>query len=140
MIINETLRLYPPATAIIRNNEKICKLGNLTIPAKVNLHVPILALHHDREIWGEDAQLFKPERFSEGISKATKNNPSAYMPFGFGPRNCVGSNFATNTAKVTLAMILQHFRFTRSPNYVHSPVHLVLLIPKNGVQVMLHAL
>ncbi|KAJ9547107.1 hypothetical protein OSB04_019650 [Centaurea solstitialis] len=140
MIINETLRLYPPGIAIIRKNEKEVKLGSLVIPANVILHVPVLALHHDRKIWGEDAHLFKPERFSEGISKATKNNPSAYMPFGFGHRNCVGSNFATNTAKITLAMILQRYRFTPSPNYVHSPVHLLMLIPKNGVQMMLHDL
>ncbi|KVH06262.1 cytochrome P450 [Cynara cardunculus var. scolymus] len=140
MIINETLRLYPPGIAIIRKNEREVKLGNLVIPANVILHVPVLALHHDRTIWGEDAHLFNPERFSEGISKATKNNPSAYMPFGFGHRNCVGSNFATNTAKITLAMILQRYRFTPSPNYIHSPVHLLMLVPKNGVQVMLHAL
>ncbi|CAI9260031.1 unnamed protein product [Lactuca saligna] len=140
MIINETLRLYPPGLAIIRKNKREVKLGSLTIPSNLILHVPVLALHHDRKIWGEDAHLFKPDRFSEGINKATKNNPSAYMPFGFGPRNCVGSNFATNTAKVALAMILQRFRFTPSPNYVHEPVHLLMLIPKNGVQVMLHAL
>ncbi|PWA56016.1 cytochrome P450 [Artemisia annua] len=140
MIINETLRLYPPGIAVIRKNEREVKFRNLTIPANVNLHIPVLALHHDRKIWGEDAHLFKPERFLEGISKATKNNPSAYMPFGFGPRNCVGSNFAINTAKVTLAMILQRYRFIPSPSYIHSPVHVVLLIPKNGLQVMLHAL
>ncbi|XP_076958186.1 cytochrome P450 CYP749A22-like [Bidens hawaiensis] len=140
MIINETLRLYPPGMAIIRKNQRQVKLGNLTVPANVILHVPVLALHHNREIWGEDAHLFKPERFSQGVSKATKNNPSAYMPFGFGPRNCVGSNFATNTAKVTLAMILQRYRFSPCPNYVHSPAHIMMLIPKNGVQVTLHAL
>ncbi|GJZ30116.1 cytochrome P450 CYP749A22-like protein [Tanacetum coccineum] len=134
MIINETLRLYPPGIAIIRKNEREVKLKNLTVPANVNLHIPVLALHHDRKIWGEDAHLFKPERFLEGVSKATKNNPSAYMPFGFGPRNCVGSNFAINTAKVTLAMILQRYRFIPSPSYIHSPVHIVLLIPKNGLQ------
>lgn len=140
MIINETLRLYPPGIAVIRKNEREVKFRNLTVPANVNLHIPVLALHHDHKIWGEDAHLFKPERFLEGISKATKNNPTAYMPFGFGPRNCVGSNFAINTAKVTLAMILQRYRFIPSPSYVHSPVHVVLLIPKNGLQVMLHAL
>ncbi|KAF5755403.1 putative cytochrome P450 [Helianthus annuus] len=140
MIINETLRLYPPGIAIIRKNKQEVTLGNLTVPGNTILHVPVLALHYDRDIWGEDAHLFKPERFSQGISNAMKNNPLAYMPFGFGPRNCVGSNFAMNTTKVTLAMILQHYRFTSSPNYVHSPVHITKLVPKNGVQVMLLAL
>ncbi|KAM0058460.1 putative 11-oxo-beta-amyrin 30-oxidase [Helianthus debilis subsp. tardiflorus] len=140
IIINETLRLYPPGIAIIRKNEREVKLGNLIVPANIILNVPVLALHHDGDIWGGDAHLFKPERFSQGVSNATKNNPSAYMPFGFGPRNCVGSNFATNTAKVTLAMMLQHYRFSPSPNYVHFHVHITMLVPKNGVQVMLHAL
>ncbi|KAL8196354.1 hypothetical protein R6Q57_024649 [Mikania cordata] len=140
MIIHETLRLYPPGTAIIRKSQQEVKLGNLTVPANIILHVPVLAIHHDRKIWGEDAHLFKPDRFSQGISEATKNNPWTYMPFGFGPRNCVGSNFATNTAKITLAMILQQYHFTPSPNYVHSPVHLMMLVPNNGVQVTLHAL
>ncbi|MFS7959788.1 putative 11-oxo-beta-amyrin 30-oxidase [Helianthus anomalus] len=63
MIINETLRLYPPAIAIPRNVPKETKVGNLVLPANLDLRIPTLALHHDPGIWGEDAHLFKPERF-----------------------------------------------------------------------------
>ncbi|GJX83686.1 cytochrome P450 CYP749A22-like protein [Tanacetum coccineum] len=130
MIINETLRLYPPGIAITRKVLRETKVGKVVLPANIKLQIPTLALQHDPEIWGEDAHLFKPDRFSEGIAKATNNNPGAFLPFGYGPRNCVGSSFAINEAKITLSMILQHYRFTPSPSYVHAPVQIVTLRPK----------
>lgn len=140
MIINESLRLYPPVLAIIRKAEREVRLGKLTLPAEVLLFIPNIALHHDPQIWGEDVHLFKPERFSEGVAKATKNNMPAFLPFGMGPRNCVGFNFATTEAKITLSMILQRYAFTLSPAYVHSPFQLLTLRPQHGVQVLLHSL
>ena len=82
--------------------------------------------------------LFKPEGFSEGIAKAINNNIAAFFPFGIGPRNCVGLNFATTEAKIALSMIIQRYAFTLSPAYVHSPFQLVTIRPQHGVQVMLH--
>ncbi|KAK2983894.1 hypothetical protein RJ640_008053 [Escallonia rubra] len=87
-----------------------------------------------KTIWGEDAQLFKPERFSEGVAKATNNNPAVFLPFGLGPRSCVGLNFATNEAKIALTMILQRYAFTLSPAYIHSPIVILTIRPKHGVQ------
>ncbi|KAJ0094970.1 hypothetical protein Patl1_16642 [Pistacia atlantica] len=89
MIINESLRLYSP-TALSRKTNKEVKLGKLLVPANIEILIPILAVHHDPKIWGEDAHLFKPERFAEGVAKATNNNMSAYLPFGLGPRTCMG--------------------------------------------------
>ncbi|KAM3707067.1 hypothetical protein ACJW31_03G197000 [Castanea mollissima] len=139
MIINESLRLYPPVTGIARKVEREVRLGKLTLPANLLLYVPTLAPHHDPKIWGEDVHLFKPERFSEGIAKATNNNIAAFLPFGIGPRNCVGLNFATTEAKIALSMILQRYAFTLSPAYVHSPFQLLSIRPQHGVQVMLHS-
>ncbi|KAD2804337.1 hypothetical protein R6Q59_030139 [Mikania micrantha] len=140
MIINETLRLYPPAISITRKVFKETRVGNLVLPPNLNIQIPSLALHQDPRIWGEDAHLFKPERFSEGVANAVNNNPGAFLPFGYGPRNCVGSNFAINEAKITLSMILKRYRFTISPNYVHEPVQHLTLRPKSGVQIMFQAL
>jgi len=140
MIINESLRLYPPIIAITRKVERDVRLGKLTLPANLLLYIPTLAPHHDPKIWGEDVHLFKPERFSEGIAKATNNNIAAFFPFGIGPRNCVGLNFATTEAKIALSMILQRYAFTLSPAYVHSPFQLLTIRPQHGVQVMLHSL
>ncbi|KAK6242606.1 hypothetical protein SCA6_007995 [Theobroma cacao] len=136
MIINEALRLYPPAIGFIRKCEREVRLGKLILPANLNLFITNLAVHHDHQIWGDDSHVFNPERFSEGVAKATNNNVAAYFPFGIGPRTCVGFNFATVGTKVALAMILQHHTFTLSPAYVHSPVFHFTLVPQHGIQVL----
>ncbi|KAL6187844.1 hypothetical protein ACLB2K_039239 [Fragaria x ananassa] len=135
MILNETLRLYPPVVSIIRRVKKDVRLGKIIVPANVELQVPNLAFHHDPLLWGDDVHLFKPERFSEGVAKATNNNMVAYLPFGMGPRNCIGFNFATTEAKIALSMILQRYSFTLSPGYVHSPFRYITVRPQHGVQV-----
>ncbi|KAF2298924.1 hypothetical protein GH714_029140 [Hevea brasiliensis] len=133
MIINESLRLYPPVS-LTREVQKEVRLGKLTIPAKTETHIPTLALHTDHQIWGEDALHFKPERFEEGIAKATNNNISSFLPFGLGARTCVGLSFAIKEKKIALSMILQHFRFILSPTYVHSPVQILTMCPQHGVR------
>ena len=138
LIINESLRLYPPVISLSRAVEREVGFGKkLNLPANMSLFISNLAVHHDPQIWGEDVHLFKPERFSEGVAKATKNNISAFLPFGLGPRNCVGFNFAITEAKITLAMILQRYALTLSPAYVHSPVQVLTNRPQYGVQVIL---
>ncbi|KAL6294885.1 hypothetical protein ACE6H2_003027 [Prunus campanulata] len=140
MIINEALRLYPPAVSVVRNVEREVRLGKLIVPSNLDVVVSIVAVHHDPQIWGQDVQLFKPERFSEGVAKATNNNIGAFLPFSMGPRTCVGLNFAITEAKIALSMILQRYAFTLSPSYVHLPLHYLTVRPQHGVQVMLHSL
>ncbi|CAN6713649.1 unnamed protein product [Malus baccata var. baccata] len=140
MILNESLRLYPPVAGFSRKVEREVRLGNVIVPANVGLVISNISFHHDRRIWGQDAQLFKPERFAEGVAKATNNNIGAFVPFGIGPRSCVGLNFAINEAKIAVSMILQRYSFTLSPGYVHLPIQYVTVRPQHGVQVMLHPL
>ena len=140
MIINECLRLYPPAMPVARRVEKEVRLGNLVVPTATMLTIPTVAVHHDTTFWGEDAHEFKPERFSEGVGKATENNSAAYIPFGLGPRNCVGMNFAMNEAKIAMSMILQRYSFRLSPAYAHMPAQLLTISPQNGVQVILNSI
>ncbi|KAH9292879.1 hypothetical protein KI387_041933, partial [Taxus chinensis] len=137
MILNETLRLYPPAVFPQRQTYKPMKLGRLSIPAGIQLMLPILAIHHDPTLWGHDAEDFNPGRFCEGISRASRH-PMAFMPFGLGPTMCVGQNFFLLEAKVVLAMILQRFSFVTSPSYTHAPMLLLTLRPQHGAQVILH--
>ncbi|KAH6837683.1 hypothetical protein C2S53_018946 [Perilla frutescens var. hirtella] len=137
MIINECLRLYPPVLTLTRKVAKNTKIGQLCLPPKMNIYMSVLALHHNPQIWGHDVHLFKPERFAGGVAKATNNNTAAFLPFGLGIRTCVGLNFTTNEAKIALSMILQNFKFTLSPNYVHYPTDAFILTPKNGIQVIL---
>ncbi|KDP35170.1 hypothetical protein JCGZ_10704 [Jatropha curcas] len=140
MIYNEALRLYPPILTIAKEALREVKIGNLVVPANTVVEVPVVAVHHDPEIWGEDVYLFKPERFAEGLAKATNNNVNGYLPFSLGPRHCVGDKFALTEAKITLSMILQHFRFNLSPNYVHSPIPLLTIYPEHGMKIMFHPL
>ena len=140
MIINESLRLYPPVLSFERRAEREVRLGKLIVPANVELQIPNLAFHHDAQYWGQDVDLFKPERFSEGVAKATKDNIVAFLPFGMGPRTCVGFNFATIEVKIALSMILQRYSITLSPTYVHSPFHFLTVRPQHGVKVILHRL
>lgn len=103
------------------------------IPKGLSIWIPVLAIHHDEEIWGKDANEFHPERFAGRSFSLTRH----FLPFAAGPRNCVGQAYAMMEAKIVLAMFLSAFSFTISNNYRHAPVNVLTLRPKHGVLVHL---
>ncbi|KAK4263957.1 hypothetical protein QN277_029304 [Acacia crassicarpa] len=131
MIINETLRLYPPVVFIMRQTSKKVMVGSLKVPAKTQLFLALTAIHHDKEIWGEDCNEFNPDRFSE-----PRKHIAAFFPFGLGPRTCVGQNLAMIEAKISLAMIIRNYSFSVSPTYCHSPIFFMTLQPQHGAQIL----
>ncbi|XP_070617452.1 cytochrome P450 3A9-like [Erythrolamprus reginae] len=108
MVLNESQRMYPLGGRI----ERVCKMdveiNGLTIPKGTVIMIPPLVLHNIPEYWPEPEE-FRPERFS----KENKENidPYTYLPFGAGPRNCIGMRFALVTIKVAIAVIMQRFSF-----------------------------
>ncbi|GJN16171.1 hypothetical protein PR202_gb03131 [Eleusine coracana subsp. coracana] len=132
MVINETLRLYPPATLLPRMAFEDITLGSgeLRVPRGASVWIPVLAIHHDEAVWGPDAHEFRPDRFASGRGRF-------FLPFASGPRNCVGQAYAMVEAKVVLAMVLASFRFGISDEYRHAPVNVLTLRPRHGVPVRL---
>ncbi|XP_074557259.1 cytochrome P450 CYP72A616-like [Curcuma longa] len=138
MILYEVLRLYPPAIGAGRQVFKSTKIGDVVYPPGVLLLLSFLQVHHDPDFWGKDADEFKPERFAEGMYKASEKN--AFFPFGGGHRVCIGQNFALLEAKLALCLILQRFSFDLSPSYTHAPNLVLTLKPQHGAPIRLRRL
>lgn len=117
-IISETLRKYPPAVRTDRVAEEDYEIKdphsniNITVPKGMIVAVPVYAIHHDPEHY-PNPQKYDPDRFSQ--EQKSSRHPYAYLPFGAGPRNCVGMRFALMEIKLCLAAVLSEFRFKTCP-------------------------
>ncbi|XP_060066275.1 cytochrome P450 3A2-like [Ylistrum balloti] len=107
MCINETLRLYPTAVRFDRVCVKTSQIKNITIPAGMAVSVPVYAIHHDPDIW-ENPDVFNPERFSS--TEKASHDPLDFIPFGYGPRQCVAMRLAFMEAKMATVHIVRNFR------------------------------
>lgn len=132
MVLQETLRLYPPASSVNREVFKDIVFKGLLVPKGMNINIPMPILHQDSKLWGDDAHEFNPERFANGVQGACKI-PQVYMPFGMGSRVCVGQHLAMVELKVVVSLILLKFRFSISPSYRHLPSFHMLIEPGHGV-------
>ncbi|KAL0414430.1 UNVERIFIED_CONTAM: 11-oxo-beta-amyrin 30-oxidase [Sesamum radiatum] len=139
MIVNETLRLFPPAIELTRVVEEETTVGDLVLPKGSMVMMPVLLLHRDPKIWGDDAMEFRPDRFAEGVLKAA-NGHSAFLPFGWGVRTCIGANLASLEAKSFITLFLRNFSFDLSPTYAHAPMVTLLLQPQHDVPIIMRKL
>merc|ERR1719483_859757 len=104
MCINESMRIYPPGFMVDRVVEDDIEIEGVKIPGGITVTIPICGIHRDPELW-ENPEQYDPERFTPE-NKATRH-PYAFMPFGQGPRNCIGMRLAMLEMKVALASVLQ---------------------------------
>ncbi|KFD60367.1 hypothetical protein M514_06421 [Trichuris suis] len=108
-VIRETLRLYPLGSWVVsRKCMQTCTTGGITIEKGVYILVDVWSIHYNKDIWGPDADEFVPERFSEDQLRSL--HPLAWIPFGAGPRRCVGERFALLELKLTLTRMLRKYR------------------------------
>ena len=134
-VINESMRLYPPAWITDRVALEDDQVGDLEIP-KGTVVVPfIYGIHHEERIW-EEPEAFRPERFSPEQKKVQP--PFTFLPFGGGPRLCIGNSFAMMEMQLLLASWLRRFSFHLTPNQVIRAKPLITLRPEPGVLMYLH--
>ncbi|XP_029671912.1 probable cytochrome P450 6a14 isoform X1 [Formica exsecta] len=109
-VINEAMRKYPPLPILSRicTEEINLPTTNIYVPKGMLITIPLLGLHHDPSIY-PDPDKFDPERFNE--DEVAARHPYAYLPFGEGPRGCIGSRFAYMQTKVGLVSLLSKFKF-----------------------------
>ena len=109
-VISETLRLYPPAIWIERKVSKkyTFSKNGITVPKGGSIWLPIYNLHHDEKYW-KNAESFDPNRFLP--ENRNEIIPYTYLPFGAGPRNCIGMRFALLEAKLGIAHLVANFSF-----------------------------
>lgn len=127
-IIDETLRLYPPAAMLSRTAQRADELCGREVRKGDTVILPIYALHRNHALW-DDPDVFDPDRFADPV----QIKRYAYLPFGHGPRICIGMSFALQEAVIILSTLLSRFRFTQMPGREPKPVMILTLRPQGGV-------
>ncbi|KAA8539924.1 hypothetical protein F0562_026616 [Nyssa sinensis] len=138
-VMNEVLRLYSPAPNAQRQARGDIQVDDIIIPNGTNIWIDVVGMHHDKALWGDDVNEFRPERFEDDLYGGCKHK-MGFLPFGFGGRMCVGRNLSMMEYKIVLTLILTKFSFCLSPNYCHSPAILLSLKPALGLPLILQPL
>jgi cytochrome P450 len=134
MVVNETMRLYPPAYAIGREAAKPTEVAGQSLARGDIVIMPAWVTHRDSR-WFEEPEVFRPERWGDGLARELPR--FAYFPFGGGPRLCIGNSFAQMEAVLLLATIARRFRLTLEPGQRITPRPYVTLRPEPGLRMRL---
>jgi len=129
-VIQEGLRLYPPFWMVDRMALSDDRAGDIDIPRGSTVIVFVYGVHHSREYW-EDPESFDPERFSKANEKL--NRPFTHLPFGAGPRGCIGGNYATLQILMILGVLLRKYDFRLAAGQTIEARPMVILRPKHGI-------
>lgn len=134
--IQETLRLYTPVVTLNRMPSEDIKIGDQVIPKNMRVNIAVYAVHHNEEFYPNPYR-FNPARFLP--ENREKLVPYTYLPFGAGPRNCIGMRFALVEAKLATVKVLKRYKFSISPNtpipIEYQPGSGILQAKKNVVKI-----
>ncbi len=129
-VIEEAMRLYPPIAAISRAALASDELAGVSIKRGTMVVIAPYVLHRHRALWS-DPDKFDPNRFLDGARETIDR--FAYLPFGVGPRVCIGATLAMQEALIVVATVMRHFTLELAPGYVVRPVHRVTVRPGGGL-------
>jgi cytochrome P450 len=129
-VIQEAMRLYPPAPALARRPREAMSFAGQEVTPGTQITVAIYPLHRNRGLW-EQPDAFAPERFTPEQVKARPRH--AYMPFGAGPRICIGMQFSLMEASIVLAQLVRAYRFAPLEGYRPETVGHVTIRPHAGM-------
>jgi cytochrome P450 len=133
-VIHEALRLYPPAAAFGREAQAEIELGGFHVPVGTTVVMSPWIVHRDPR-WWDEPEKFRPQRWEHGHPAGTPKY--AYVPFGGGPRLCIGNNFALTEAVLVLATLGQRYRFTMVPDHPVVPYLTFTLRMEHGLRAVL---
>ena len=134
LVVKESMRLYPPVWALVRNPIKDCEIGGYRVPAGATVMMSPWVMHRDPQHYDEPER-FNPDRW---LDERTMAAPKfTYFPFGGGPRSCIGSSFAMMEAVLVLVTIAQRYKIAVIQDRPIEPLPTITLRPKHGVRAML---
>jgi cytochrome P450 len=133
MIVKESMRLYPPVAIFGREAAVDCHIGGYSLPKGCTIMISQWVMHRE-ERYFEDPETFKPERWANDLEKQLPRG--VYIPFGDGPRVCIGKGFALMEAILLLATIAQNFRLNLVPDFPIVPQPSITLRPEYGIKVV----
>jgi cytochrome P450 len=131
-VISEAMRLYPPAFLLTRVAQKDVELAGHKVKAGMRVSIPAYAIHRHRRLWS-DPDVFDPDRFEPGSAPPDRYS---YLPFGAGPRICLGASFAMVEAATVLATLVRAAEFELVPGHQVKLMARTALTPDGGMPLL----
>lgn len=134
-VFKETLRLFPPVGFLARQSAQRCPMRDKTVEKGASVVISPWLIHRHRDLWHEP-DAFNPDRYADDGSRESLQR--AYLPFGMGPRVCIGAAFAQQEAVLILSSIVREYRLQAVPGHIPLPVGRLTIRPSNGMRLALH--
>ena len=136
-VLDEAMRLYPPGGMLARSPIEEDEIAGRAVKPGETVMIPVYCMHRHRDLW-DDPDAFDPDRFAP--ERAAGRHRFAFLPFGAGPRICIGASFARMEAQIILATLLARFRFSVPKGPWPRPEMLITLRPAGGARLRVHRL